>query len=82
MNPPNAVRGRRLGVPLLVLAAVVAVIGLAAAELRSRGVTGVGGFTVANYQAAAEPQHLPAPCSASRRSKVTERSTSPNTGAT
>lgn len=50
-----------MGVPLLVLAAVVVVIGLAAAELRSRGVAGVGGLTVANYQAAAEREHLPAP---------------------
>jgi peroxiredoxin len=60
-STPTTTRGRRLGVPLLVLAAVVAVIGLAAAELRSRGVAGVGGFSVANYQARAEPEHRPAP---------------------
>jgi DsbE subfamily thiol:disulfide oxidoreductase len=43
----------------LAVAAVVAT--LAVAELRSRGTSSVGGFTVANYKARAEVESTPAP---------------------
>ncbi|HEY3212175.1 MAG TPA: TlpA disulfide reductase family protein [Actinomycetota bacterium] len=48
-----------LWVGALAVAAVVAV--LAVMELRSRGTSSVGGFTVANYKARAEVENTPAP---------------------
>lgn len=55
--------GRRMRVALWVgtlgIAAVVAT--LAFTELRTRGTSAVGGFTVANYQATAETENTPAP---------------------
>lgn len=46
---------------LAAMAAVAIVVGLAIGELRSRGTSGIGGFTVANYKARAETQNAPAP---------------------
>ena len=43
----------------LAVAAVVAT--LAVTELRTRGTSSIGGFTVANYQARAETENTPAP---------------------
>lgn len=46
-------------VGVLVIAAVVGA--LAITELRSRGTSSIGGFTVANYEAKAEVENTPAP---------------------
>jgi cytochrome c biogenesis protein CcmG/thiol:disulfide interchange protein DsbE len=48
-----------LWVGALAIAAVVAV--LAVMELRTRGTSSIGGFTVANYRARAEVENTPAP---------------------
>jgi cytochrome c biogenesis protein CcmG/thiol:disulfide interchange protein DsbE len=43
------------------LAVAAVVVTLAIAELRTRGTSSVGGFTVANYRATAEVENTPAP---------------------
>jgi DsbE subfamily thiol:disulfide oxidoreductase len=55
-------RGRVKAVAWLgVLAVAAAVAALAIFQLRTRGTSAVGGFTVANYQAKAETENTPAP---------------------
>jgi DsbE subfamily thiol:disulfide oxidoreductase len=54
-------RARAVGVWLVAMAAFGIVVGVAIGELHSRGTAGIGGFTVANYQARAETQNTPAP---------------------
>jgi DsbE subfamily thiol:disulfide oxidoreductase len=52
---------RRSILTSLVLLAAVALIGLAIAELQSRGTEGITGLTVADRQAAAQVENTPAP---------------------
>jgi cytochrome c biogenesis protein CcmG/thiol:disulfide interchange protein DsbE len=53
--------GRRIAGWLGALAVVAVVATLAVMELRARGTSSVGGFTVANYEARAEVENTPAP---------------------
>ena len=50
-----------MGIWLFVHAGIGAVAALAIGELRARGTAGIGGLTVADYQARAEVQSTPAP---------------------
>ena len=53
--------GRRIAVWLGALAVAAVIATLAVAELRTRGTSSIGGFTVANYRARAEVENTPAP---------------------
>jgi DsbE subfamily thiol:disulfide oxidoreductase len=57
----SARRTRPVAVWLGALAVAAVVATLAVMELRSRGTSSVGGFTVANYKARAEIENTPAP---------------------
>ena len=52
---------KSLVISLLLLGAGMTAVGLGAHEFLSRGTTGVGGISVANYQAEAQVQSSPAP---------------------
>ncbi len=54
-------RSRAVGVWFGVLAIAAVVASLAVVELRERGSSSIGGFTVANYKARAEVENTPAP---------------------
>src|SRR6266496_3873157 len=54
-------RSRAVGVWFGVLAIAAVVASLAVVELRERGSSSIGGFTVANYRARAEVENTPAP---------------------
>jgi cytochrome c biogenesis protein CcmG/thiol:disulfide interchange protein DsbE len=54
-------RSWAVGVWLGVLALAAVVASLAVVELRERGTSSIGGFTVANYKARAEVENTPAP---------------------
>jgi DsbE subfamily thiol:disulfide oxidoreductase len=60
-EPGSAQRTRPVAVWVGVLAVTAVVGAFAVMELRSRGTSSIGGFTVANYKARAEVENEPAP---------------------
>ncbi len=57
----NYAQGRRFALNMMLLGVVVIVVAFAVNEFASRGTSGVGGISIANYKAEAEVQDRPAP---------------------